>query len=273
MAVPAAQVDREQGTRDRIEAGAEHDRVERELLLADPEAALADLVDRLVADRDEPDVVAVVRLEVARVDAHPLGADGMVVRTEELGDLGIVHAPADLLAQELAQELVRGGILEDVPVGRVEAESADRVALLELALALLGSRLPDALRARVPGVPGGGRSSQAAEGAIALLPAADGVRCERAVPGRDAEVRGPLEHRQVRGLLRDDRDGLDGGGAGADHADALAGDVHALVRPQARVVQLAGEPLEAGEIGDPRHREAPRRHDQEGCREALAVRR
>ena len=93
----------------------------------------------------------------------------MVVRTEELGDLGIVHAPADLLAQELAQELVRGGILEDVPVGRVEAESADRVALLELALALLGRRLPDALRARVPGVPGRGRASQAAEGAVALL--------------------------------------------------------------------------------------------------------
>jgi hypothetical protein len=47
------------------------------------------------------------------------------------------------------------------------------------------------------------------------------------------------------GLRGDDRDRLDGRGAGADDAHALPGEVHALVRPVPRVIPRALEALEA----------------------------
>ena len=140
-----------------------------ELLVADAQPALGDLVDRPLADRDQAHVRAVVRLEVAGVDAHPLGSERVVVRAQELGELGVVHALADLAADELAHQLVRLRIREEVAVGRVEAEPADRVALLELALALLGRRVPDALLACVPGIPGRRRARHAAEHLVARL--------------------------------------------------------------------------------------------------------
>ena len=146
----------------------------------------------------------------------------------------------------------------------MEAEPAHGVARLELPRALLGSRIPDALSPRVPWIACGRGARTRAEDVVARLALRDRLGVERAVPGRDAEVRGPLEHRQLRGLGRDDRDRLNRRGAGADHAHALACDVDSLVRPETRVVHLPCEPLAAGDVGDARNRQTARRHDQEG---------
>ena len=62
-------------------------------------------------------------------------------------------------------------------------------------------------------------------------------------------LRRALEHGEVAGLLGDHRDRLDAARAGADHADALAGEVDALVGPRAGVVRVA---LEASTPGDVR---------------------
>jgi len=65
----------------------------------------------------------------------------------------------------------------------------------------------------------------------------------RGVVRRQAEVGRALEDGDLGGLSGDLRDRLDRRGAGADHRDAAAGEVDALMRPAAGVVGLA---LEAG---------------------------
>src|SRR5262249_61989861 len=56
------------------------------------------------------------------------------------------------------------------------------------------------------------------------------------VPGRHRPGRGALEYSELRCLARNDRDRLDGRGAGADDADTQAREVDALMRPLAGVV-------------------------------------
>jgi hypothetical protein len=51
----------------------------------------------------------------------------------------------------------------------------------------------------------------------------------------------------VRGLLGDDRDGLDAGRAGADHGDPLSGEVDLFVRPAGGEIGLAGEVVDPGD--------------------------
>ena len=75
-------------------------------------------------------------------------------------------------------------------------------------------------------------------------------------------VRCALEHRQVLGLLRNDRDRLDRGRPRADDADALPGEIHALMRPARGAVDRALERLEPGEGHIRRNGETPCREDQ-----------
>ena len=64
-------------------------------------------------------------------------------------------------------------------------------------------------------------------------------------------------------LRGDDRDGLDGRGAGADDADPLAAEIHLAVRPASSVVGLALEVVAPFEIGQVRARKAARGHHAE----------
>ena len=89
--------------------------------------------------------------------------------------------------------------------------------------------------------------------------------------GGDAEVGGALEDGDGLGLLRDDGDGLDAGGAGADDADALAGEVDAFVGPFAGVDPVAFEGVEAGEVWEAGDGEAAGAHDAEARGEAVAL--
>ena len=96
----------EQRAGHRVESGREHDAVELELAVADAQAVRRDLVDRCLAHVDQLDVVAVERLEVAGVDAQALAADDRL-RRQALGDLGVLHDLADLVAHELGGGVVR----------------------------------------------------------------------------------------------------------------------------------------------------------------------
>ena len=68
---------------------------------------------------------------------------------------------------------------------------------------------------------------------------------ERTIECRQAVGGSALEHGQVRGLGADDRDGLDGRRAGADHGHPLAGKFHRVMRPQTGVLRLPLEPIAA----------------------------
>ena len=83
-----------------------------------------------------------------------------------------------------------------------------------------------------------------------------------AVAGRHRIVGGALEHRQVRRLLGDDGDGLNGGGAGADDAHPLAGEIHLLVRPVPGVEGLPLKTLDALEVRGVGGGQAAGGHDQ-----------
>src|SRR5262249_45004102 len=105
---------------------------------------------------------------------------------------------------------------------------------------------------------------------VLLHPLLD-VAVERRIVGRDAVVRRALEHVQVPRLPGDDRDRLNGRGAGADDADALASEVHALVRPAAGVIPGALEVLEPGELRHLRAGQTAGGHDAEARGEAIAA--
>ena len=72
-------------------------------------------------------------------------------------------------------------------------------------------------------------------------------------------------------LRRDHRDRLDRRRAGADHADAHAGEVHAFMRPVAGVVGLALEARQSLEVRRARVRQRAGRHDDVLRGVALAV--
>ena len=96
-------------------------------------------------------------------------------------------------------------------------------------------------------------------------------RIERRVPRRHGEGGGALEHRELVGLLGDDRDRLDGRRARADDADALAGEVDAFVGPLAGVVGRALERRRAGDVGRVGGAQAAGGHDHEASRQVVAL--
>src|SRR5690606_15858840 len=87
-------------------------------------------------------------------------------------------------------------------------------------------------------------------------------RTERAVSGRQTEVRGPVEDREVPGLLSDERDDLDAGGPGADDPDPPAGEVHRLGRPLCAVEAATLEIGDSGDVGSVRRGQVPHREDE-----------
>jgi hypothetical protein len=75
----------------------------------------------------------------------------------------------------------------------------------------------------------------------------------------------------MRRLLGNDRDRLDSRGACPNDPDALAAEVHALMRPMAGVVGLALKGVDAREFGHVGRREAAGSHDAMGSRHPLAI--
>ena len=74
----------------------------------------------------------------------------------------------------------------------------------------------------------------------------------------------------MRGLFGDDGDRLDARRSGADDADALAGEIHALMRPLPGMIAFAAKRLASLEVRDLRRGEAPDRGDEVGGRQPVA---
>ena len=262
-AVARPDVDLAQRAGHGVEAGGEDDGVELVLFLARTHALLCDVLDRIAAHIDQHDVVAIVGLVIVRIEAEPLGADRVILRRQQLGRRLVLHDDADLVAGELRGRVV--GLLVHQKIG-VGVEVADAAALLPLGLVggvalLLGGFEGRLGRPRIAADREGRVVGGAPAGRILRLVAALALFLHRRVARRQAEIGGALEHMQMFGLLRDQRDHLDARGARADDADPQPGEVDTLMRPQARMVPLALEAPDALEAGHARRREIARRHD------------
>src|SRR4030095_2667946 len=211
------------------------------------------------------------RLVVARVDAHALGADRIVLGQEDLGYRRVLNHGADLLAAELGGRVIGVLVEQQVDIGRGEAQAAALPPLLVLAPPLLWRHRERGGLAALHHEADARLARLAPEVGVARLHLSLEVRVEGRVARWGAEVRRALEDEQVRGLSRDDRDRLDGRGAGADHPDPLAAEVDALVRPASRVIRGTPEALPARKLRYLGRGQATGRHDAEARRHAVAV--
>src|SRR5206468_1359071 len=94
---------------------------------------------------------------------------------------------------------------------------------------------------------------------------------DRTVVERRAPVRAALEHREFADLVRDLAYDLNGGGAGADDGDSLAGQFDRLVRPMERMERAALEGVHAFQPRQRRRREQPDRENGEPARQFAAI--
>jgi hypothetical protein len=210
QAVPAGDVRSHQGAGHGVKAGGIHDGIEAERLARRLDAVLGEADNRLFTQVDKQDVRHVVGLEVAGIEAGPLGPEVVSLRGEHLGGLGILHDRADLLTDHLGHDVVGSRVhalvSEDVEdaeqlaqlPGRLEALPADRAA---------GGDAEDVGRLH-------GDSSEGPPGGMpvpvaVLIQLLQSLGRGGTVVRRDGEVRGALEDRELARLAGDERDGLD----------------------------------------------------------------
>ena len=106
---------------------------------------------------------------------------------------------------------------------------------------------------------------------ILCLPFGGFGGAERAVEVRHREAGSALEDSELGSLLGQHWHGLHGGGAGADHCDALASEIHIVFGPMAGVVGGTLECLGAGNFRHLGGGQDARGHDQELAGDDLAV--
>ena len=271
-AVAAGDVDRHDGAGHRVEAGGVDDGIELDRLVGEVDAGLGDGADGRRLQVDEPDVRQVVRGEVVGVEARPLGAERVVLRAQQLGGVGIVTMPrifsriisatTSLASRLTPVSLKTPRISNSSPASQAASNRWRRTSGDEV------SALNSFTSAGMP------PREYFAAWRYAARSASSGARFSgRTAPlwAGHREVRGALEHGELRGLGRDERDGLDAGGAGADDRNALAGEVDALVRPAAGEVDLALETLGAGDVGRLRQRQAAGGHHEVAARDGLGA--
>ena len=179
----------------------------------------------------------------------------------------------NFLAHEPGGPLVRFGVGQDVVEGHGEARPSPPPRVLENlspgGFVHLGNRRDGNYGA---GQPGRGRALQRLPLAEAVLELLAGRVVERAVACGDGVLRGALEDVDVLGRLGDLGDHLHAAGAGADHADALAGHVDPLGGPAGGVVLGAREGLGTGDRRLVHLRQAAGRRHQVAGRDRGTIR-
>ncbi|MDZ7730067.1 MAG: hypothetical protein U5K37_02335 [Natrialbaceae archaeon] len=112
--IPALDIDLEQGAGHRIESRGEDENIQLVGVLGRLDSRRRDSLDGSSFDVDELDVVPVVGLVVAVVvHGRALGRIWVVGRNQQLGDLGIIDALADLLTDERRDRRVERFIDEE----------------------------------------------------------------------------------------------------------------------------------------------------------------
>ena len=172
----------------------------------------------------------------------------MVIGGQPLCRIGVLDRLANPVPDEVRGRRVRLEVDADVGERAVEAEPAEGPAILEDRLPLLIRDLEGRLGRGLVREPRDRVAGNVPDLVVALLDVVEVVPVHRVVTGRDGELRGALEDREVLRLLGDHGNRLDAAGTGADHADALPGEVDTVVRPGAGVERFALERVAARDI-------------------------
>src|SRR5882757_2069773 len=269
----ATNIDSVKTAGDGVEAGGIDDDVELKVPGAGPDALGRDRFDRRVRDIHQLDIVAVVDLVIEGLERHAAGAKAVVFRDQLVRDPLVLDALANLSRDKIADGRIRLAVDQDVP--EITLPDAEATLAIEFFIERLAFRVGDLERAaRI------GRMDEAGEGflataehlGIAGLYAGLRVGIDPTVVQRRGPVGGALKHGEVPDLARNGLDGLDAGGAGADHGDALAGKIHRLLRPTRGVEGLALEIVAALDARQRRRRQWADRGDQEAAAVARAAR-
>ena len=172
------------------------------------------------------------------------------MRGERGRDLGVLDDLTNFLADQVGKPRVAVDV--DGLVGPQLGQNVDQIALrprlLEPLAALGIAQLPaDGHLLRI-WYAGQRPAGLLAIGSAVAFQQAEAIGRRRAVVGGQGKVRRALEDGQLGRLLGDQRDRLDAGRPRADHRDALAGEIDALMRPAAGEIDLALEILDAVDL-------------------------
>ncbi len=196
----------------------------------------------------------------------------MVFGDQLLGQHGVLHPLADAVGDVL-RELGVGRLVEEdlEEVLQPDAEPGAVVEPVPQLHALLPAHVPEAPAVGVVFEAGGGAAALGEDVVVAAADVGHLLVGDQAVVERGGPVGPALEHHQLLGLLGDLGDGLDGGGAGADHGHPLARQIHRLGRPIESVEGRAGEGVHALDPGVGRDRQHPQGGEHEAAGHLRAV--
>ena len=238
-----------QRTRNSVVAGGVDNDVEFVVSVCCLDAGGCDALDGGFLDVHQQHVVLVVDLVVPALAGQALGAEHVVLGHQHLGHHGVLYPFADLVAEEFGVVLVgRSGHHHVVEVAEPLGESR-LVPQLLVTLYTLFLRYAE----------GGAGVELVHKGACGLLTLVEYLLValayfcllllgDGAVAQRGAVVGGTLEDGQVADFLGNFGDELHGGGPGADHTNALARQVHALLGPAPGVNPRTLEVVNALEV-------------------------
>src|SRR6516225_777738 len=261
-----------QRTGERIKAGGEHDDVEFELLAAGTDSLFRDFLDRAVSvGIDQQHAVLVEGLVIVGVQRRSLGAEGVLLRHQLLGNRRILDHPADLVAQIVGDDFIGFPAQQHILiVAQPEDEAADVPHPLEFALSFLGGRLERRFRNAGQFEPRE-RVPRALDDRVVIgFAGGYSLRVDLAVARRQAVVRSPLENRQLFCLLSYLWDSLHRAGAGAYDRDALGGKIDTVARETAGVIPFAAKLLKALEWRQVGVGKGADRRDQKASRHRIA---
>ena len=225
-------------------------------------AGCGDARDRRFMEVNQRDIGAIIGLVILSIHANALGADWVIARAESFGRGRVFHGFTNFAAHEIRRRVIRGLIQQQVAKGTHEGSAAHGPAFFVFRLAFFSADRH------------GGRVAQAIQNAgahhacllpqigVIALPALFILIIHRAVARWNAEIGRALENRELRGLLRNHGDGLNGRRPGADHRHPAAGEINLVMRPIAGVELLPFEIGKARNIWQPGRGKAACRHEE-----------
>ena len=208
-AAPAPDVDTVNRTGHRIKAGGEHDGIDRIVTSGGPDAVRGNPLNRCRLDIDQADIAAVEGGVIIRVHTQPLGAIGIVLRRQQIGDGRVFNDAADFGGSKIGGDRIGRRVNPGIGKGSQDIEPADLPPPFKLGDLLLRRHIHRHDFARVIEESTRRQLHRSAIFAPFCRPVGHFVGPQRTIVGRNAVIGCPLKDCDMRSLGRDYRDRLD----------------------------------------------------------------